>query len=129
MNCAQHLQTSAMGICKNCSRGLCQDCAVDEGFGLACKNSCEAEVKAVWQLIERNKQVSLRTSAVYLRMAALYGLMAAFFLVFQLVVKSVPVEIEYLFNGFGVLCLVGSFFQLVNANRMKSLNAGVRRSK
>jgi len=129
MNCAQHLQTPAFGICKNCSRGLCPDCAVDEGFGLACKNRCEAEVKAVWQLIERNKRVSLRTSAVYLRMASLYGLMAVFFLGFQFVVKSVPVEIEYLFNGFGVLCLVGAIFNLVNANRMKSLDARVRQSK
>jgi hypothetical protein len=58
MNCFYHPNVVAVGTCKSCSKGLCRECAVDLGKGLACKGACEKDVAAVIKLIERNIQLS-----------------------------------------------------------------------
>jgi hypothetical protein len=61
MKCFYHPQTDAVAICKNCSKGVCFECAVDVGNGVACKGKCEAEVQAVNQMIQRgikNRNIS-----------------------------------------------------------------------
>jgi hypothetical protein len=119
VNCYHHPQTTAVGLCKNCSRGLCPACANDEGFGLACKGRCESEVKAVSQLIEKSKGTYARTWAIYVRAAFLYGLMGLFFLLFSRIFKNSPPELHYLFIGFGILLLLGAVLSLINAGRIK----------
>ncbi|HCU25594.1 MAG TPA: hypothetical protein DF383_11315 [Deltaproteobacteria bacterium] len=37
MHCFHHQDHEAIGICKACGKGLCQECTVDLGHGLACK--------------------------------------------------------------------------------------------
>jgi hypothetical protein len=119
MNCFQHHERTAVGLCKHCARGLCSECATDEGYGLACKGRCEAEVKNVSQLLEKSKSAYRRNSAVYLRASALYGLMGLFLLVFPYLLKTQIRELFYLFEGMGILFLLGAILQLVNARRMK----------
>ena len=75
MKCFYHPETDAVAICKNCSKGLCRECAVDVGNGIACKEKCEAEVKAIVELIERNKTVLQKTSGAYSRSAIVFALM------------------------------------------------------
>ena len=58
MNCFYHPTVVAVGACKSCGKGLCQECAVDLGKGLACKGKCEKDVVAMIGLIERNIQLS-----------------------------------------------------------------------
>ena len=41
MNCFNHPGVPAVGICKSCQKGLCMECAVDLGHGIACKNHRE----------------------------------------------------------------------------------------
>ena len=41
MNCFNHPGVPAVGICKACQKGLCMECAVDLGHGIACKNHRE----------------------------------------------------------------------------------------
>jgi len=38
MNCFEHPDVNAVGLCKFCQKGLCQDCAHDLSHGLACKD-------------------------------------------------------------------------------------------
>ena len=45
MNCYYHQDTVAIGVCRSCLRGLCPQCAVDLGAGLACRDRCEQDVK------------------------------------------------------------------------------------
>lgn len=45
MRCFYHHQVEAVGSCKNCNKGLCPECAVDVGDGLACKGQCETKVQ------------------------------------------------------------------------------------
>ncbi|RJP47714.1 MAG: hypothetical protein C4583_16315 [Anaerolineaceae bacterium] len=41
MNCFNHLDVPAVGICKYCQKGLCIECAVNLEYGIACKNHQE----------------------------------------------------------------------------------------
>jgi len=54
MRCFYHQDREAVGVCKSCGKGLCPECAVDLGKGLACRGRCEADAQAVIQLIEQN---------------------------------------------------------------------------
>ncbi len=64
MKCFYHNSIDAVGICKNCNRGVCSECAADLKNGIACKNRCESEVQAVNELINRNKNSHQKASVV-----------------------------------------------------------------
>ena len=57
MKCFYHREAEAVGSCKACSKGLCGACAVDVK-GLACRDSCEEQVRSINQLVDRNIRVS-----------------------------------------------------------------------
>ena len=64
MRCYYHQDKEAVGSCKSCGKGLCFDCAVDIGKGLACRGHCEEDVRAVVSLIDRNIKIAPRTSQI-----------------------------------------------------------------
>ena len=45
MKCFYHNNQDAVGVCRHCLKGLCNDCAVDFVDGIACKNTCENKAK------------------------------------------------------------------------------------
>jgi hypothetical protein len=57
MNCFNHADRSAVGICKSCGKGLCRDCAIDLQDGLACKGRCESRVRVMNQIADNNARV------------------------------------------------------------------------
>jgi hypothetical protein len=54
MRCFYHQEKESVGLCKYCAKGLCVECAIDLGKGLACKGKCEEGVRAVIELVDRN---------------------------------------------------------------------------
>ena len=58
MKCFYHDDRDAVGTCKSCSKGVCRDCAVDMGKGLACRGRCEEDVARVTALIDQNISLS-----------------------------------------------------------------------
>jgi hypothetical protein len=58
VKCFKHRDADAVGSCKACSKGLCADCAVDVGRGLACGDTCVEQVRRVNELVERNIRMS-----------------------------------------------------------------------
>ena len=54
MKCFYHRESDAVGTCKACTKGVCGECAVDVGMGLACRERCEADVRRINDLIGRN---------------------------------------------------------------------------
>ena len=57
MHCFNHKDSSAIGLCKCCSKGLCIDCATDLDHGLACKDKHEEQVEAMNMIIKKNAKV------------------------------------------------------------------------
>ncbi|WP_068471048.1 hypothetical protein [Candidatus Protochlamydia phocaeensis] len=88
MNCYYHRESAASGICKNCNKGVCTQCAIDVGNGIACRNSCEQAVKEINAIIQKNKKVYKITRSNYYRMAAIYGLLGSFFIIYPLIDSS-----------------------------------------
>lgn len=80
MKCFTHDASDAVAICKNCNKALCHACAVDVGNGVACAGDCEREVRALNELIRRNRSASQKTGYAYQRNALVCGLIALVFI-------------------------------------------------
>jgi hypothetical protein len=80
MRCFYHQDVEAVAGCKNCARGLCPACAVDVGNGIACRDRCEAEVRALNLIVERNKTAYQKARSAYARTAAFYAALGLAFL-------------------------------------------------
>ncbi len=57
MQCFNHPDNAAVGICKHCQRGVCRECASDLGHGIACKGAHEDAVSLLNDLISANAQI------------------------------------------------------------------------
>ncbi len=57
MHCFNHPEYEAVGLCKECSKGLCTNCANDLGHGLACKGRHEEAVNLLHSIASRNANV------------------------------------------------------------------------
>ncbi len=64
MKCFNHHEIDAVGICKHCSKALCNSCHTDLGDGLACKGVHEEKVKLINRLIETNTKLTKNYSGV-----------------------------------------------------------------
>ncbi len=60
-----HPKTAAVGICKNCNRGLCPLCAAEVVNGIACKARCEEAVLMIDELMVRNRKVYQKSASAY----------------------------------------------------------------
>lgn len=54
MKCFNHHDRDAIGLCKSCGKGLCEECIAEVPRGLACKNSCEENARQITELIQKN---------------------------------------------------------------------------
>src|SRR3990172_5096998 len=59
MRCFFHRDRDAIAGCKSCGRALCDECIVEVGKSLACRDRCEDDVRQLNTMIERN----IRSSA------------------------------------------------------------------
>jgi hypothetical protein len=101
--CYFHPARQALGVCKYCQRGICEDCYALVDDNLACRDRHEAEVRAS-NLAQQHSQMQLqRLGAGYLRNAIFYGLVGGLFAAFGIV--------EYRFLGLqaAFLLMVGVF--------------------
>lgn len=57
MQCFTHHEKPAVGLCKCCGKGLCADCAVDLGEGLAC-SSHKDNVAEMIELVNNSKKIN-----------------------------------------------------------------------
>ena len=48
MECINHSSVKAIGVCKDCSKPICIDCASQLANGIACKVSCESQFSDVY---------------------------------------------------------------------------------
>ncbi|UXY17263.1 hypothetical protein N8I74_09715 [Chitiniphilus purpureus] len=79
MNCFNHPEKHAVGICKACQRGLCPDCAADLGHGLACKERHEQEVSALHSIVDQSRRIHSVTPRTRNAAPFFYGFMGLVF--------------------------------------------------
>jgi hypothetical protein len=111
MKCFIHHSSDAVAVCKNCGKALCPDCSSDVGNGIACRNACEDQVRALNELIQRNRGASQRTGAAYYRNAVLFtllGLALVYFGVDALQTNRPPVA--FMTIGTALIFFLAAFF-------------------
>jgi len=114
MKCYIHHGEEALGICKSCNKGLCSDCAIDVGNGIACKNSCEQAVHDINEMILKSKGIYQKTSGAYYRAAAIYSLFGLVFVIysyFNSILASLLLPISIIF-------FVGMIFTIYSGMKM-----------
>ena len=116
MNCYNHNELSALGICKHCNKGICQNCLTDTGDGLACKGHCTEEVIAINQMINHNKKLVKGTSGNFKSAGVLYVVMGVIFLSVSLFYFR---RIDPLTTSMGVLFLVYGLYSLLKGRAYK----------
>lgn len=57
MECFAHEGKSAAGLCKSCGKAVCRSCALDQGFAIACSESCAREASALHEMNQRGKKL------------------------------------------------------------------------
>jgi len=75
MNCFNHRDVSAVGLCKSCGKALCPDCWTELTNGLACKDSCESRVNRINRMLDSNAQV-MRVARLQLKSLGLFCIIA-----------------------------------------------------
>ena len=135
MKCYYHQDSDAIGLCKACSKGVCVQCAIDAGGGLACRGSCEETVRSINALISGStNRVASRLRASYFWAAFIVTLGVLFVLAPLLSGKPMSAfttATGFVFCAFGVLL---AFYQrafnkayLRNAEQAAAGDAGPRR--
>jgi positive regulator of sigma E activity len=99
---------------------MCAECAKDSGVGMVCSATCGSEVKAIQEMVERNRKMYGLAPKTQLRSAVLLAMMAAVFIGFGLFSKFHFLS-AYLI-AFGVVMLLGASFALLNSRKMAKLN-------
>jgi hypothetical protein len=122
MRCFFHPANEAVGVCKNCSRGICSQCAAVVEDSLACKGRCEQKVATLNQLLARAPQahqINVRSAQRSGLTIAFMGLMIA--AMGGMIIKSAVNEsgktLGFLSLGLGGLLLLSGIFALVSARK------------
>ncbi len=118
MNCFQHPAAVAVGICKNCHRGVCSDCAAPAPNGLACRGRCEAEVEALDQIVQRSKTAYAKAAGLYQRGAYVLAAFGFFFLAYGVLSPGA----NTFFLVMGAVMFAGAVFQYRSAQRYAADN-------
>ena len=84
MNCFYHPERPAVGICKHCGRGLCNECAALVDDTLACRERHEEQVRGLNLVAQRGILQATRVRSGFVRNAVFYGLVGVLFMGFGL---------------------------------------------
>ena len=103
MKCFNHHENDAVGVCKNCLKGICSECATDIGGGITCSEQCKLIAKDTIAMVKNSvaSQKDFKKGGTYLG-PLFFTLMGLGFIGFGLYEKG--------FGNFGFL--FGSLFTL-----------------
>ena len=107
MRCHTHREAEAVGVCKSCGKGLCPDCAVDLERGLACRGRCEADVRALIDLVDRSLAQLDRSAKLLGSARGIYRGLGGFLIVMALVFGGFHFVWD---DGGGFLAIVAAAF-------------------
>lgn len=88
MKCFNHHAHEAVGICKHCNKGICVDCLIDTGDGLACNTGCLSSVEGVNAIIKRQITMYGSNSNAMKQRTIFYLAFSIFFITMAFQVKQ-----------------------------------------
>jgi hypothetical protein len=115
MKCFNHPVADAVGICKNCNKGLCKDCLTELENGIACTATCVDEVLQINSLVNKSKTASNNTSDAYRRSAIMYAGMGVVFIIFGFILDG----LQGFLSVMGTLFIIGAILSLVTAKKYR----------
>lgn len=102
MKCFTHRSVDAVGLCKICQKGVCESCAVDLGYALACRGACETEAAQIHsQVLTSRKLLAAQKRNRYLMPMFLGGMGLLFILS-----DAVSGRFSWFATGFGGLFML-----------------------
>jgi hypothetical protein len=114
MNCFNHSDKPAVGLCKSCLKALCKDCISERRNGLACKGSCEDRVDMINHMLDTNPQIVTAARRQQLTSGAMMLLMGIGFALFSIwaYFEFEGSLLPYLFAFFAVVMLLTGALRL-----------------
>ena len=112
VKCFRHPQSDAVGTCKYCFKGACNECAKDSDVGIVCSPQCEGEVRSLKEMVDRNKQAFPLVAKTHARNAILLTLFAVGFLAFSAIERSDSFLFPF-FLSFGAILGIGAIFSFL----------------
>jgi hypothetical protein len=123
MRCFYHTDREAVGICKSCNRGLCEECGTEVRPGLACRGKCEADVAALNLMIRRSTTAYEKTGVAYRRNALVLLIAGLIFLVFGFLPVVVSQSYKAIFLApLGCLFLLWSLFSYRSGKQISEVD-------
>lgn len=116
MKCFNHSHKDALGICKNCSKGICEDCLTEVKNGIACTSSCIDEVNQINLLINKNKENLNFATKNHQKAAFIYLGFGLVFIVFGITTEG----LTWFLTTIGFIFIIGAIFSFTNAKKLKN---------
>lgn len=119
-----HAQAEAVGICRNCQKGICAKCAADLANGIACKGKCEREVADIIEMIQRNKLAYDRAVRTNIQTAVFWTVVGSISILTYIISTK-----DEAFAFFGVVFLVLAGWNLNSALKYKQISKVSQRDR
>lgn len=114
MKCFNHAETDAVAICKSCGKALCKTCSAELSNGIACKNSCEARVNMLNQMVDNNEKM-IATSNAHIKTSAISSII--FGILFVLMGGFLYYSNDFLGGLFVVMGIAMTVIGIVRLNK------------
>lgn len=118
MECFYHSGATAVGICKYCGRGICQECVADAQQSLACKDRCESEVEQLDEMVDQQSSAVQTTSDTYRNIAVWLACLGVLFGVFSVIDSSM----RFFLMPMAAIFLLGAVGSYISSKRFADLN-------
>lgn len=119
MNCFNHNEKQALGICKHCNKGICMECLTDLGDGLACTATCIEEVQTINKLINHNKKASKTTTGTWKMTGAFYMVVGTLFMTTSIFYFRKP---DVFLIGLGLIFVLFGLYSVLKSRIYKVKN-------
>ncbi len=104
VQCFQHAEKEAVGVCKKCARGICVTCALGIGWDIYCKSYIEKSA----QILGKDRGSTITTASIILYIVGAIEVITSFLL---LVLSNTMYSIlPYMGLGVGIAILGIAYF-------------------
>jgi len=116
MRCYYHSHSDAVGLCRNCAKGLCPECAVEVSQILACKSRCEKAVQSINQMMQSQSGYGKMFNVIF------YLLLGLVILIFSIDKRNISAT-RFILSCWGFVMVINyswAIVRMICANRKVS---------